>query len=393
MTENVFNIIEKNEAEYKDLLRDMVTLPSYTYDKADVDKLSDFIKAFSESKGFSVKVYPFEKAGNGLVISMNEGSPLPAIVFTAHMDTVHKRGKWPEPLFREENGMLYGPGVIDCKGGIAIGLLTMASLKEAGYTARPVKLIAVSDEEADERLSGNAGRDFIRENARGAAAAFTLENNSEPKYITVARKGNMRIKINVHGKFAIASVNKKEGVNAIIEAACKINEIESTAPGPEDEMIFNCGLVSGGLAEDVVPAEASFTVSVKYLRKKQRREILDHVERIVNKTHVPGATADYEILAERPAMEYTRGNRALAEFVGKISEKYGWGEMLTRQDSYGGTDAAYTSDADVPSVCALGAQGTGGHSLNENMVAASLIKRAKLMAACICDMPSDFDIR
>ena len=67
---------------------------------------------------------------------------------------------------------------------IVIGLLVMCALQDAGYRDRPIKFIMISDEELSEGLTGEEGKDFIRNNARGPAAAITLEA-SNGKKITV----------------------------------------------------------------------------------------------------------------------------------------------------------------------------------------------------------------
>ena len=123
MVEKAFQRVDERLAEYRELLKEIVTLESYTPDKAAVDKLGSHIREFSEARGFHVHVEPFERAGNGLLITMNEEAPLPAVAFTGHMDTVFPEGTFAKPVFREENGRFYGPGVTDMKGGIVVALL------------------------------------------------------------------------------------------------------------------------------------------------------------------------------------------------------------------------------------------------------------------------------
>ena len=386
MTEKIFRIIEEKAQEYKDLLRDMVMLESYTPEKADVDKLGAFIKNFAESKGLTVTVKPFPKAGDGLLITMNEDAPLPPVVFTGHMDTVHPRGVFRDPVFREEDGVFYGPGVQDMKGGLAQGLLVMDALKIAGYGKRPVKFIMISDEELSEGLSGEAGKDFIRDNARGAAAALTLEGGGKGS-ICVGRKGSIRYRVFVHGKATHAGAQYKEGISAIKEAAQKILAIE--APSDQEQITYNCGLFSGGTSPNTVPGEATFTLYNRYWEMKQRDEIKRHVEGIINKSFIPGTTADFEIIGERYPMEATPANYALAAFISGVSEKYGWGEMKPYKAS-AGSDASYTTMAGAPSVCTMGPLGANVHSPKELMYADSLPERAKLVAAVVNELPDDF---
>ena len=150
MTEKVFRYIEEHEEEYISLLRDIVTLESYTPDVADVSAVAACIKAFAESHGLNVMVKKFDKAGDGLLITCNEDASLPAVAFTGHTDTVHPRGTFKEPVCRIEDGKMYGPGTVDMKGGLVVGLMIMVALKECGYNDRPLRFIIITDEELRE---------------------------------------------------------------------------------------------------------------------------------------------------------------------------------------------------------------------------------------------------
>ena len=387
MLKKLFECVDAREAELKQLLEDIVNINSYTPDKADVDKVGDCLKAFAEKEGFTVKVVPFEKAGNALLITMNDDAALPAVAFTGHLDTVFPVGTFKEPLFREENGMFYGPGVTDMKGGLAMGLLVMCALKDAGWKDRPVRFIIIGDEELSEGLSGEAGKDFIRDNARGCAAAITLEGSTEPTKITVGRKGSIRYKVYVTGRASHAGERYSEGISAIKEAAQKILAIE--APSDQAQITYNCGLISGGTSPNTVPGEAMFTLYNRYWQLSQRQEIRDHVEGIIAKSFIPGTHSTFDIVGERLPMDATEDNYALAAHISEVSEKYGFGKMEPWKKS-SGSDASYTTMAGAPSVCSMGPVGGRIHSTDEYMVASSLAERAKLAAAVVAELPESF---
>lgn len=387
MTEKVFSCIDAREAELKQLLKDIVSINSYTPDKADVDKVGAHIRAFAEKEGFGVKVVPFEKAGDALLITMNEDAPLMPVAFTGHLDTVFPVGTFQEPLFREENGIFYGPGVTDMKGGLAVGLLTMCALKDAGWKDRPIRFIMISDEELSEGLSGEAGKDFIRDNARGCAAAITLEGSTDPGKITVGRKGSIRYKVYVKGHSTHAGERYAEGISAIKEAAQKILAIE--APSDQAQITYNCGMIKGGISPNTVPGEAMFTLYNRYWQLAQRQEIRDHVEGIIAKSFIPGTSSTFEIVGERLPMDATEGNYALAAHIDEVSRKYGFGAMEPMKKS-SGSDASYTTMAGVASVCSMGPIGGRIHSTDEFMDAASLAERAKLLAAVVTELPENF---
>lgn len=383
--DKLFACVDARVAEHKQLLKDIVCMDSYTPDKADVDKVGSHIKAFAEKQGFHVQTVPFEKAGNGLLITWNEDAPLPPVAFTGHLDTVFPVGTFKDPLFREKDGLFYGPGVSDMKGGLVIGLLTMCALKDAGYKDRPIKFIMIGDEELSEGLSGEAGKDFIRESARGCAAAITLEA-STPGRVTVGRKGSIRYKVYVKGHSTHAGSRYAEGISAIKEAAHKILDIE--APSDQEQITYNCGMINGGTSPNTVPGEAMFTLYNRYWKLAQRQEIRDHVEGIIEKSYIPGTTSTFEIVGERLPMDATPGNYALAAHIDAVSQKYGFGPVEPRKAS-SGSDASYTTMAGVPSVCSMGPVGGRIHSTDEFMQADSLAERAKLLAAVVAHLPAD----
>ena len=386
MMEQVFANVEARADQFKQLLKDIVCMESYTPDKEAVDAVGAYLAAFAEQEGFHAQTIPFEKAGNGLLITWNEDAPLPPVAFTGHLDTVFPVGTFEEPLFREEDGKFFGPGVVDMKGGLAVGLLAMCALKDAGYKDRPIKFIMISDEELSEGLSGEAGKDFIRDNARGCAAAITLEGGFEDK-VTVGRKGSIRYKVYVKGYATHAGAHYASGISAIKEAAHKILAIE--APSDQEQITYNCGMISGGTAPNTVPGEAMFTLYNRYWEMKQRQEIRDHVEGIIEKSYIPGTVSTFEVVGERLPMEATPGNYALAAHANEVSVKYGFGALQPYKRS-SGSDASYTTMAGTPSICSMGPLGGRAHSTDEFMIAESLVSRAKMLAAIIAELPENF---
>lgn len=385
--ERLFACVDARTEEHKQLLKDIICMESYTPDKEAVDKVGKYLKVFAEEQGFRVKEQPFEKAGNGLLITMNEDAHGVPVAFTGHLDTVFPVGTFKEPLFREEDGKYYGPGVTDMKGGLVVGLLAMCALKDAGWKERPIKFIMIGDEELSEGLSGEAGKDFIRENARGCAAAITLEGATEEGAITVGRKGSIRYKVYVSGRVSHAGEKYSEGISAIKEAGRKIWDIE--LPSDQEQITYNCGMITGGTSPNTVPGEAMFTLYNRYWQMSQREEIRDHVEGIIAKSYIPGTKSTFEIVGERYPMDATEDNYALAAHIDSVSQKYGFGKLEAKRKS-SGSDASYTTMAGVPSVCSMGPIGGRIHSVEEWMYAASLASRAKLIAATVVELPESF---
>ncbi|MGP1419332.1 MAG: M20/M25/M40 family metallo-hydrolase [Sphaerochaetaceae bacterium] len=383
----VFDIVDCLADEYCRFFKDIVLQQTYSTDKPAIDVLCRFIKDFAEKKGFIAEIEPFKVAGDGLLVTMNPDASLPPVVFVGHYDTVHPAGTFADPVFHIEGDKAYGPGVLDMKGGLVIGLLAMEALSRAGYEDRMIKFIFIPDEERSEGLSGEAGKEFIRSNSRGAAIALTLEGSCKHDKIIVARKGSIRYQVTVRGRSAHAGSNYAYGRSAIKDAAHKILDIE--AKSVPDQITYNCGMVRGGTSPNTVPEFCEFMLYNRYWTSKQHDEIKSHVEGILERQYIPDTKTEYEIIGERPPMEGTPGNYALFDFINKTAIKYGFGHFHPIKEN-SGSDATYTTQVGVPSVCAMGPVGYGAHQLDECCFVDSIYTRAKLIAAVVAELPADF---
>ena len=313
--------------EVYEFYREIVSISSQSADKAGVDRVGEKIAEFLGQRGFCVEKCMNPEAGNGVLVSFNQDTGGKRVVLLAHMDTVHKKGTFAEPLFREEGDKVYGPGVLDCKGGIAVGLLTMLALRDSGYRA-PVKFILAPDEEISLTKSGQKGIDFIKENVQDADYVMVLESGTRDKLVT-GRKGVVRYEISVHGKAAHAGCAYDKGISAIKEACSKILALEQNSDS--NGITYNCGMIMGGVMPNSVPEFCKFVVDVRFFNQRQQKEAIETVERIVATSFLEGTRSEMKLLSKREAMEETAGKAE--EFVtgkdhGRVEFGKGKGEAL-----------------------------------------------------------------
>ena len=72
---------------------------------------------------------------------MNPDAKGKPVCLSGHMDTVHPVGSFGNPPVTFDDKNIYGPGVIDCKGGITASFMAMDALERCGFKRRPIKLI------------------------------------------------------------------------------------------------------------------------------------------------------------------------------------------------------------------------------------------------------------
>ncbi|RPJ38129.1 MAG: M20/M25/M40 family metallo-hydrolase, partial [Chloroflexi bacterium] len=204
----------QNLPETKALLARLVQIESPSTGKNAVDRLGQHITAELNALGGTVQVIPQAQAGDHLISRWGSGPG--GLLLLCHMDTVFDTGTLAQQPLRETGGKLFGPGVLDMKGGIAI-LLSVLRLfrQENAWPERPVTALFTSDEEVGSLTS----RDLIESEARQASMVFCLEPALANGAIKTARKGTGDIEIQVRGVAAHAGVDHEKGRNAIEELA------------------------------------------------------------------------------------------------------------------------------------------------------------------------------
>lgn len=376
----IFDYINEKQESFLSFWEDICNIEGTAEDKASVDRVADAAYSFARSLGFSVERIPFENCGDFLIID-SEPCAEKGCAFMAHMDTVHSAGAFGYPPVKREGNILKGPGVIDCKGGIAVALLAMKALSENGFK-RNNRLILTSDEEVSNRLGGERGLELIKNGVSGYKAAFNCEVGREGE-VVVSRKGILRYRVDIKGVAAHSGIDYFSGSSAIREAAHKIIALESLSENKGTT--YNCGMISGGTLPNIVPDKCSFSVDVRVRDEEAMREAENTVRGIVERSFVERTESVLISVSRRAPMLRNEQTEKLFCHLDSVSRKYGLGS-LTAVESGGGSDSAYSQQAGVPSVCAVGASGEFCHTVKEFAYISSLSTRAKLLSAATAEL-------
>lgn len=379
----VAEAIDNKTDKYLKFLEDICNFETNSHDKDAINKMVDFICEHESENGYKTERKSFEKVGDVVCMDYN-AEKTPQIAISAHMDTVYEKGVFGYPPVRKDDTYIYGPGVSDCKGGIAVGLLAMSALKKCGFDTANIRLLLQSDEEVSSELSDKGTINYICEKARGSVAFLNLETKREGALVT-GRKGIIKTRFDVTGK-ACHSKDVELGINAINEAAFKIAEIAKTKLS--DGISFNCGMINGGTAPNIVPDKCSFVVEARITKENEYDTVINFLKGIADKTFVDGAKTEFKIISVRVPMEQKEQNKILFNKLNKISEDYGFG-TLVEKFSPGGSDAADITKAGIPTVDCLGMYGEMYHSVNERAKISSLNESAKFLAAAIIELAKE----
>lgn len=378
MKEKLIQIIDELNEEYVKIWEDICNIESPWSYKEGVDAVGEYFIHYANDRGWKVEVFPQERAGNVVILTMNPEVDAAPIAFSGHMDTVHDIGSFGYPPVKIdwENDRIYGPGVTDCKGGIVVGFLAMEALRRIGYKARPIVMYLQSDEESSGKLSADATINYICEHAQGSEAFFNLENSCKGQ-VCIGRKGIVSFEFTVTGVEAHSAGCAVKGSNAILEAAYKIIELEKIKD--PNGLTCCCAVINGGTKHNIVPGECKFIANVRFAKMSELDEFIEAAKKICEDIRVPGCSCSMVIPRIRPAMELCERNIDLCNRMNEIWKENGF-EEAKGSTSAGGSDAANVSHSGIPAVDGMGNLGGLIHTPKEYGIISSLAEYAKRLA-------------
>jgi glutamate carboxypeptidase len=294
------------------------------------------------------------------------------ILMLGHFDTVYARGTLATQPIAQHDGKLYGPGVVDMKGGLLIGCLAIEALQALGRRpARPVLFLCTSDEE----IGSPDSRPYIESFAREAAVALVLEGAGNGGSLKTARKGVGLYELLITGRAAHAGVAPEQGRSALLELAHQIIWLHELND-PQEGTTVNVCTARGGSAANVIPAEARAEVNV-------RVRTFAEAERIARElTSREAVTKEVRISftggINRPPMERSEAIGRLFAHAQQLARELGFD--LDETETGGGSDGNFTAALGVPTLDGLGPVGGGAHARHEHVNLDSFAPRTALLA-------------
>jgi glutamate carboxypeptidase len=373
MVLDVLRLVSKTLERQKALLQELVEVESPSKDKAAVDRAGELVAGWAEVLGGKVKRHKQKAFGDVLELQFGPvRSKRRRVLLLGHLDTVWPLGTLAKMPWREADGKLWGPGVLDMKAGVVMALKAIAALQELG-AQRPVTLLLNSEEEVGSPVS----RAITERLARECTAVFVLEPAQGLAYKT-ARKGVGHFELRVEGVGSHAGVDFEQGHSAVREAARLVERVSGFTDLSKG-LTVNVGVIAGGTRSNVVAAECVAEVDVRIVRARDAVR----VEKIFRglKTTDKACRLTVSGGINRPPMERKAGTIALFRLAKKLAEEMGL--ELKEAATGGGSDGNFTAAMGVATLDGMGAIGAGAHAAHEHVVTKHLVERTALLAGMI----------
>lgn len=353
------------------LLGRLVTQNSFTRNREGVNAVISALEAEVRRLGLACERIPGGAFGDHLFFESRAGGA--PVFLIGHADTVFPPGEFEG--FSADGPLLRGPGVLDMKGGLVVGLFALEALSRAGLLGRvALRGLFVADEE----MGSPASQPLTRERVRGSACALGLESGRPGDLVVTRRKGIASLDVTARGVAAHSGSDHRKGRNAVWALARFVDRAQALTDY-ERGVTVSVGRFEGGTTRNTVPALARCEVDLRVLAQRDADEALERLRRAAAEAAVEGTSLEVAVANTRPPLERTEASAALAAEYGAIQVECGLGSGEAPL-SGGGSDASVTGAAGVPSIDGLGPRGAAFHTRDEHVERDSLVPKAAALA-------------
>lgn len=278
------------------------------------------------------------------------------LLFSAHIDTVvpgcHVKVVRESDILRSDGTTILGS---DDKAGVAAILEVVDVIMENDLPHPPLELLFTVGEE-----SGLLGAKNFDYKLLQAAIGYVLDHGGSPGSIVINSPCQYELEFTVHGKAAHAGISPEDGLNAIhimskalAKMPCGRIDAETTC---------NFGIISGGLARNIVTEECRMLGEARSLKREKLENLVNEmVATFKQAVESNQATADV-----RKTFLYSEVSINPQEKVIQMALKAGekLGLPVKLESTGGGSDASIINEHGI--TCAnLGIGMSNVHTCNE----------------------------
>jgi len=369
--------LQSYQEELLSRLELLVNIDSGSGQSEGVEQIMQHLQAWVSDLGFTVSLRPGDQYGPNLLASRRGKGHLRLLV-VGHVDTVYTRGAATTRPFQVRDDLASGPGIIDMKSGVLMGMYAVQALIDTNFEEYgEITLLFNNDEE----VGSPGSAPLFREIAPRIDVALVLEPSRSAEIITRARKGADKYVMDVTGVPAHSGAEPHRGRSAVIELAHKmiaVHQLNSMFPG----VTFNVTRISSSEALNVVPDAARCHISVRAYDEHGLNLARETLEHIVSGGSVPGTHT--RLARTRGRAPYTATPEILRLVEEAQQEGQALGLNIVAESKGGVSDANLLVGAGVPTLDSLGPVGGGMHDLNrEYLRIDSLPVRGALVAGLI----------
>jgi glutamate carboxypeptidase len=363
-------------------LHDMVAIESGSGNPDGLTQMADYAEARLRALGATTERIQASRGPGSLVKGTFRGSGTAKLMLIAHLDTVYPAGILAQQPYHRSGNQLFGPGIADDKGGIAVILHSLAIANLAGWRdyARLTVLF-----NPDEEVGSWGSGETIAALADEHDVVFSCEPTSAKAVarnegLALGASGTASLTMEVTGRAAHAGDAPGQGRNALVELAYQILQTKDVArdiPGAQ----LSWTLAQAGVVSNQIPERAVARGDVRIRAPGAADKLAAALQAKVTSNHlVPDTVTTIRIGPGRPAFVANERARALARQAQAIYAELDGRVLRLGEGGGGATDAGYAGRSGKAIVIeGFGLAGANYHARDEYIEIDSIVPRLYLM--------------
>ncbi len=359
--------ITRHQADIVANLRDLVAVNTFIGSKTGQDATQRMLQAWMPP-GYALEIDRQAHCGD-LYRYAYPGPGLRPVALHGHLDTLCP----DDPAFNamtERDGRLTGPGIHDMKAGLITLVWSLKTLYHLGWLSR-ISFVVIfnTDEETGSNFSK---KHFLGLAERRTQLGVKFECAAMDNTLVTTRKGIARYGLTAHGQSAHFGNLKVPKVSAVQEIGEKIRLIESFNR-PDQQVVANVGKIGGGLAGNIVAAQACMEFELRFWERALMDQTLAMVRQKVLTPSVDGVRLELRETSMIPPWQPTPASRQAFELACAVGREMGM--ELVEEKRGGISDANWVAAAGIPAIDGFGPIGQGDCTREEFVVRDSLFQR------------------
>jgi hypothetical protein len=223
---------EKAQPAVIDNLKEMVLIESGSLNVDGLMKMADVVEGRLKAAGFKTERRKASAgAGADIVIGTLKGTGKRKIMLQGHMDTVYAPGILNSQPYKVDGNRIYGPGIADDKGGLAVMMASLKILADAGWRDYDTLTVLMNP---DEEVGSVGSGELIATTADLHDTVLSFEPTAaksvaKGESLLLGAAGIAQATMEVKGRAAHAGAAPELGRNALYELSYQMLQTKDLA--------------------------------------------------------------------------------------------------------------------------------------------------------------------
>lgn len=352
----------------KEFLKDIVDINSYVYDVEDVNYIGSLLSKRLTKMGFTCNISPHVEVGNTLYFTNHDGEKNDILILAQLDNSTHQS---LEP-FKEDRGKIFGTGVAENKGGIAI---TMSALQALRFNRKLKGIKCGILFVSDETIGGKFTKELVAKHSSSSKYVVGVGNGSLEGDVFTSCYGSLRY----HVELSVLKDSSKVDQD-IVSVVCKKISLLNKISKEFKDVSIKFTSVDAKCLEGLSSDFAAFDLYISYANKGDSDKLKDFVSETVKKDIGSKYKVKIKRTSFREPTNETSENKSLYEKVSKIAGRL---ELKISSSTSKRPLIISSIPNGIPTLGGFGPIGSGVKTRNEYIIKDSLIDKATLLALLI----------